>query len=96
MNHSRAPAHEALGTRSTARVTATNKATTTIITKVFVDRVIPTSPLSTRRSFSGAFLPRGAGSRSGSWPRSSHLWTVIGVVLYPGCRFAGVAAVTEA
>jgi hypothetical protein len=44
MNHSRAPAHEALGTRSTARVTATNKATTTIITKVFVDRVIPTSP----------------------------------------------------
>jgi len=44
MNHSRAPAHEVLGTRSTAKVTATNKATTTIITKVLVDRVNPTSP----------------------------------------------------
>ena len=44
MNHSRAAAHEALGTRSTAKVTATNKATTTIITKVFVDSVIPSSP----------------------------------------------------
>jgi hypothetical protein len=45
MNHSRAPAHEVLGTRSTDRATAnTNKAPTTIITKVFVDRVIPSSP----------------------------------------------------
>jgi hypothetical protein len=45
MNHSRAPAHEVLGTRSTAKATAnTNTATTTIITKVFIDRVIPTSP----------------------------------------------------
>jgi hypothetical protein len=45
MNHSRAPAHEVLGTRSTDRATAsTNKATTAIITKVFVDRVILTSP----------------------------------------------------
>ena len=43
MNHSRVPAHEVLGTRSTAKPTAnTNKATTTI-TKVFIDRVIPTS-----------------------------------------------------
>ena len=45
MNHSRAPAHEVLGTRSTYRATASkNKATTTIITMVLVDRVIPTSP----------------------------------------------------
>ena len=44
MNHSRVPAHEVLGTRSTAKPTAnTNKATTIITTKVFIDRVIPTS-----------------------------------------------------
>jgi len=61
MNHSRAPAHEVLGTRSTATVTAnTNKATTTITTKVFIDSVIPSFHLlSTRRYFGGAFLPSG-------------------------------------
>jgi hypothetical protein len=47
-----------LGTRSTARVTAnTNKATSTITAKLFIDRVIPISPpFSTRRYFGGTFL----------------------------------------
>jgi hypothetical protein len=44
MNHSRAPAHEVLGTRSTDRATTSNKATTAITTMVLVDRVIATSP----------------------------------------------------
>jgi hypothetical protein len=48
-----------LGTRSTARVTAnTNKATSTITVKLFIDRVIPISPpFFIRRYFGGAFVP---------------------------------------
>src|SRR5215208_6177138 len=44
VNHSRAAAHEVLGTRSIARATAnTNKATPTITTQLFIVRCITTS-----------------------------------------------------
>ena len=58
MNHSTAAAHEALGTRSTARATATNKATSTI-TNLIVGRGIATPPSARRYFFSETFLPRG-------------------------------------
>jgi hypothetical protein len=75
MNHSRAPAHEVLGTRSTARVTAnTNKATATITTKVFIDRVIPTSP-----PFHPPLLRRGVAAQ----------WQVAGRAAGPGLEGAG-------
>jgi hypothetical protein len=63
MNHSRAAAHELLGTRSTARATANNNAATTITTNLIIgrgiSRVPPLCPPLLRR---GVLLPRGAGS----------------------------------
>jgi hypothetical protein len=69
VNHSRAAAHEVLGTRSTARDTAnTNKAKLTITTQLFIVRCITTSsfPPLLRRGVlpSGSvFLPRNRASR---------------------------------
>ena len=57
-NHSRPAAHEVLGTRSTAKATATNKATSTSTTNLIVVRGIVTFPFA-GRYFGEAFLPRG-------------------------------------
>jgi hypothetical protein len=54
VNHSRAAAHEVLGTTSTAKATVTNKATTTITTNLIVGRAIVIPPFA-RCYFGEAF-----------------------------------------
>ena len=66
--HSYMAAHEALGTRSTAKLTATNKATNTITAKLFIDRVITISP-----PFHPPLLRRGVPAQ----------WQVVGRVATP-------------